>query len=112
MTIRCIYTALPSFPATDQAPGALRIQIGSLWVDYTGTTPIQADVDAILNPSNGQLTAIDQAAVNAILVSPGSVVRGLGLVVLDIANGVIPIKTGAPLYTTTQLVSLITSKMR
>lgn len=112
MTIRAIYTAEPAFPATDQAPNALRVQIGSVWVDYTGTMPNQADVDAILSPSNGQLTAIDQAAVNALLMSPGSVVRGLGLVVLDIANGVIPIKTGAPLYTSTQLVNLIVQKMR
>lgn len=54
MTIRVIYGAQPAFPPTDQAPGVQRIQIGSLWVDYTGTTPAQADVDAFFAPSAEQ----------------------------------------------------------
>jgi hypothetical protein len=66
--------------------------------------------DPVIHPPN--LGAIDQSTLNAALASEGSVVRGLALVVLDIANGVIPIKTQAPLYTTTQLKNLIKNKMR
>jgi hypothetical protein len=50
MTIRCIYSADPGFPATDQHPDALRVTIGAYIVDYIGALPTQADVDAILNP--------------------------------------------------------------
>ncbi len=56
--------------------------------------------------------ALDQSALNAILASPGSVVRGLALIMLDIANGKIPIKTQAPFYNTAQLIDLIKVKMR
>lgn len=70
-------------------------------------------IGAYITPPSGPTPPqIDQAQLNAILSSPGSVVRGLALIVLDIANGAIPIKTGAPLYTTTQLINLIVAKMR
>jgi hypothetical protein len=58
--------------------------------------------------TNGQ---IDQATMNAALAASGSVFRGLALVVLDLANGVIPIKPATP-YTQTQLANLIVAKMR
>ena len=106
MTIRCIYTSLPSFPSTDQDPTAKRVQIGSLWVDYIGTTPTQADVDAILNPPTDVL---DTSALNAALTAPGSVVRALGLIVFDMATGKIPVN---PNYTMTQYVNLLKAKMR
>ena len=54
-------------------------------------------------------TEIDQANLNEALAAQGSVVRGLALVVLDIAKGVIPIN---PNYTTAQLVAAIQQRMR
>lgn len=50
MSILVVYTALPSFPATDQNPTAQRIQIGSLWADYTDTEPTEDDVNTFLHP--------------------------------------------------------------
>lgn len=108
MTIRCIYTALPAFPATDQEPAAQRIQIGSLWVDYVGQLPTQADVDAILSPDPA---TIDQATLNAALAAPGSVVRALALVVLQEIN-TLRTKAGLATYTQAQLVSALQAKMR
>ena len=60
MTIRCIYSVAPNFPATDQHPSAQRISIGAHVVDYIGAVPTQADVDAILNPppTQDQLDAV------------------------------------------------------
>ncbi len=49
-TIRCIYTADPGFPATDQHPSAVRYKVGSYIVDAIGGQPTQTDVDAVLNP--------------------------------------------------------------
>lgn len=106
MTIRVIYTSEPKFPATDQEPTAQRVQIGSLWVDYTGTLPTQADVDAILNPPTD---VVDSSTLNAALTAPGSVVRALGLIVFDMATGKIPVN---PNYTMTQYVNLLKAKMR
>jgi hypothetical protein len=50
MSIRCIYTEEPNFPATDQHPDALRYKVGPVWVDAVGGEPTQADVDAVLTP--------------------------------------------------------------
>jgi hypothetical protein len=111
MTICVIYTSEPAFPATDQRPDAQRVKIGNFWVDYEGSAPVQADIDAILNPSSAALAAEDQATLNSMLAAPGSVVRGLALVVLDLANGKIPIGPATP-YTPTQLLNLIQAKMR
>lgn len=104
---RIFSSDFPNRPAPEN--GALEYQVGPYIVYATGGEPTQAEMDAVLNPS---LSSVDQQALNDALAAEGSVVRGLALVVLDIANGVIPIKTGAPLYTTTQLKSLIKAKMR
>jgi hypothetical protein len=50
MTIRCIYTEEPNFPATDQHPDAVRYHIGGMWVDAIGGEPSQAEIDAVLSP--------------------------------------------------------------
>ena len=50
MSIRCVYSADPGFPATDQHPNCLRAVIGAHVVDYIGTLPTQAEVDVFLNP--------------------------------------------------------------
>lgn len=50
MTILAIYTKEPSFPASDQTPDAQRIQVGNVWVDYTGAVPVQSDLDALQAP--------------------------------------------------------------
>lgn len=56
MTIRCIYHGTaPAFPATDQAPDAMRygpITIGGVdyFVDATGGAPSIDDINAVLNP--------------------------------------------------------------
>jgi hypothetical protein len=50
MTIRCIYTAEPSFPATDQHPDAVRYQVAGYWVDAIGGEPTQEEIDAVLLP--------------------------------------------------------------
>ncbi len=64
MSIRVVYTSAPNFPATDQAQTAQRVQIGSLWVDYTGATPVQADVDAFFAP-NAEQTRVTAVKANA-----------------------------------------------
>jgi hypothetical protein len=76
-------------------------------VPYTAEEEAAADAYVATTPAQ-----LDQDQLNSALAAEGSVVRGLALVVLDIANGVIPIKTGAPLYTTNQLKNLIKAKMR
>lgn len=50
MTILCIYSEEPKFPATDQHPDAVRYKVGNNWVDATGGMPTQSDIDAILSP--------------------------------------------------------------
>jgi hypothetical protein len=50
-TIRCIYTSEPKFPATDQHPDAVRYQVGNLFVDAVGGQPTQAEIDALVSPS-------------------------------------------------------------
>lgn len=71
MTIRCIYTEQPSFPPTENDPAASRVQIGSLWVDYTGAVPDQGAVDAVFAPSADQVrrTAIRNDARTAAIVN-------------------------------------------
>lgn len=50
-TIRTIYSAEPSFPATDQHPDAVRYRVGDYWVDAIDGEPTQDEIDAILNPA-------------------------------------------------------------
>ena len=50
MSIRCVYSADPGFPATDQHPDCVRAVIGVHVVDYIGTLPTQAEVDLFINP--------------------------------------------------------------
>lgn len=108
MTIRCIYTQPPTFPATDQDPLAQRVQIGSVWVDYTGTTPTQVDVDAILSPD---VAVTDLASLNSTLSQPGSVIRGLALLILQEIN-TLRTKVGLPTYTVSQLKAALQAQMR
>ena len=54
---------------------------------------------------------IDQAALNAALVEPGSVVRALGLVMFAEINK-LRIKTGDAAYTMPQFVAALKAKMR
>lgn len=49
-TIRVIYEAEPTFPATDQHPDAVRYQVAGFWVDAVGGRPTEAEVLAVLNP--------------------------------------------------------------
>jgi hypothetical protein len=58
-TIRYVNTEQPNFPATDQHPSAARVQIGSLWVDYIGSVPVQADIDAFFAPGIAAQTKVD-----------------------------------------------------
>lgn len=106
VNIRAIYQVDPGFPATQQSSISVRYQVGSLIVDAEGGQPQQSDVDAILNPA---AAIVDQATLNAALAAPGSVVRGLALVVLDIAKGVVPINAN---YTQAQLLAAIQQRMR
>jgi hypothetical protein len=123
MSILVIYAALPNFPATDQNPNAARVQIGNLWVDYTGPIPQQSDIDAILNPDAAALASIDLAALNAELVRPGSLVRALALVLLARINAIdgavnaLNTKTALagnnlPIFTQQQLVTALQQQMR
>lgn len=50
MTIRCIYSEEPGFPATDQHPDAERYKVGVYWVDTMGGKPTQSEIDAVLHP--------------------------------------------------------------
>ena len=120
MTILVVYGSQPSFPPTDQQPGAVRYQIGNLWVDATGTAPTQADVDAFFNPPTGP---IDLATLNAALAEPGSVVRALALLMLqrinaiDAAINALNTKTALagnnlPIFTQAQLVTALQALMR
>ena len=43
-TIRCIYSAEPNFPATDQHPDAVRYQVAGVWVDAIDGEPTEAEV--------------------------------------------------------------------
>ncbi len=44
------YSSLPTFPATDQQPGAKRIALNGAFFDYLGATPTAAEALAFLNP--------------------------------------------------------------
>jgi hypothetical protein len=50
MTIRCIYSEAPKFPATDQHPDAVRYQVAGYWVDAIGGEPTPEEVDAVVSP--------------------------------------------------------------
>jgi hypothetical protein len=50
MTIRCIYTSEPSFPATDQHPDAVRYFVDPYWVDAIGGQPTLDEINAVLTP--------------------------------------------------------------
>jgi hypothetical protein len=54
-TIRCIYASEPDFPATDQAPDAVRYQVGNYWVDAAGGAPTLDEVNAVLAPPQPNL---------------------------------------------------------
>lgn len=56
-TIRCIYSAEPNFPATDQHPTAVRYRVGQLIVDAIGGLPTQAEIDAALGNDAAGLAA-------------------------------------------------------
>lgn len=65
--IRIVYTASPSFPATDQHPDAVRYQVGAYWVDVIGERPTLDEVERKLGvtgnaPILRQLEAIDRLA--------------------------------------------------
>jgi hypothetical protein len=51
MTIRCVYSEEPSFPATDQHPDAVRYQVGGYWVDAIGGEPTLGEVEAVVAPA-------------------------------------------------------------
>ena len=66
--IRCIYSAEPRFPATDQHPDAVRYQVGANWVDAIGDKPTQAEIDAVLNPPPRQDTTEQKLALIGLTV--------------------------------------------
>ena len=66
--IRCIYSAEPNFPATDQHPDAVRYQVGKNWVDAIGGKPTQAEIDAVLNPPPRQDTTEQKLALIGLTV--------------------------------------------
>ena len=66
--IRCIYSAEPKFPATDQHPDAVRYQVGKNWVDAIGGEPTQAEIDAVLNPPPRQDTTEQKLALIGLTV--------------------------------------------
>lgn len=45
-----VYTAEPTFPATDQHPSAVRYKVGKFWVDAIGGEPTPDEVVAIMSP--------------------------------------------------------------
>lgn len=60
-----IYTAQPSFPATDQNPNCIRYQVGNLWVDTDNAQPpTQADIDAIYAPGIAEAARIATIKAN------------------------------------------------
>lgn len=82
------------------------------YVDTTAADDAQAAADALAwqaAQTPQSLTQVDQNVLNASLAAPGSVFRGLALVVLDLAKGVIPVD---PNYTTQQLIDAIQQRMR
>lgn len=110
MTILCVYSAEPKFPATDQHPDAARYEIAGKWVDAIGGEPTQAELDAVLTPDPAVL---DQATLNAALAAPGSVVRALALVLLQEINTIrTRLPTPLAAYTQAQLVAALKAKMR
>jgi len=46
----CVYRSVPTFPASDQHPDAVRYQIGDLYVDAIGGEPTLQEVKLVLNP--------------------------------------------------------------
>jgi hypothetical protein len=70
MTIRCIYTVEPHFPATDQHPEAERYQVGGYWVDAIGGEPTEPEVLAVLNPPQ-PLAPLDQWRFWSVLEGAG-----------------------------------------
>ena len=58
--IRVVYTVMPSFPAADQHPEAVRYVVGPYVVDAIGETPTLAEVEALVNPPAIDLSDIDQ----------------------------------------------------
>jgi hypothetical protein len=104
-----IYSAPPSFPATDQNLNCVRYHLGSLWIDSdAGHAPVQADIDAILNPP---LDTIDTVTLNAALTQPGSVVRALALVMFAEINK-LRVKNGDAAYTMPQFTAALKAQMR
>lgn len=45
--IRCVYTAEPNFPATDQHPDAVRYFVAGQWVDAIGGEPTEQEITAV-----------------------------------------------------------------
>ena len=75
MTILVVYSEEPNFPASDQQPDALRIEIGGYWVDYLGDEPTLEQVLALIDPAeipvaphlnNGGLARFSGAALTAV----------------------------------------------
>ena len=48
--IRAVYSAQPTFPATDQHPNAVRYQVGARWVDAVGGEPTAQEVETAMVP--------------------------------------------------------------
>jgi hypothetical protein len=79
--------------------------------------PSEKDLTDLLNqygltgPSPADLGPLDQAALNAALAAPGSVVRALGLVIFAEINK-LRVKDGDPVYTMAQFVTALKAQMR
>lgn len=97
MSVFVTYNVLPSFPPTDQfGVGAVRTQIGGFWVDYLGTTPTLAEVQAQAAPTAAQVTASNRAQIKASLDNPDQTQKLLVALLTVLWNKIPALKTVWP----------------
>lgn len=70
-TIRCIYSADPAFPATDQHPDAVRYVLthpmrGRLVVDALGGQPTLQEIDLVFSPPPPSATDLENDCLAAL----------------------------------------------
>ena len=72
------YTQQPAFSATDQfGAGTIRTQIGGFWVDYIGTIPTLAQVQAQAAPTALQILTDERTQLKALIAAPNRETRVL-----------------------------------
>lgn len=93
MTIRCIYQAVPNFPATDQHPDAVRygpldVAGKAYYVDAIGGAPSEAEILAVIDPPSPVPTTISDRQFTHALKLAGAITHAEAMAFVQ--TGTIP----------------------